>query len=293
MSIEIIIPAQNMAEHVGPCVELIVPQLAADDVVTVVDDASTDLTSDAAQQAGAQILRNDFSKGPYLARQIAAERSNADILLFVDARCRALPGLLDSHRSLLANPLNAMSCTNVSIPEGKSLAERVAFQRQFFSLDGMVGVPGRLDFYPTANLGIRTNVFRSVGGFRSMRSGADADLCWRVQTAGYGSLGADQTVRMEWIPRSSMRDLMRQWYRYGTSTTYLEWLYAAERAPRDESGSSQPQSPRASNRQARQSPSGNYLVRGASAVISAAFLAGLMRARAQAKDFTEPQRYLH
>jgi cellulose synthase/poly-beta-1,6-N-acetylglucosamine synthase-like glycosyltransferase len=113
----------------------------------------------------------------------------------------------------------------VSTLSGPTLAARIAHKQQPFSLAGKIGVDGRLDFFPTANLGVRRSAFAEVGGFREMRSGADADLCWRIQMAGLGSMKADATVLMEWAPRSSIRDLIEQWNRYGKSTAYLEWVY--------------------------------------------------------------------
>lgn len=224
-SIEIIIPAQNMGHHIAKAVQSLTPQLAERDIVTVIDDASTDDTARAAADAGADVLTLRRSHGPYLARQLAAIKSPADILLFVDARCRALPGLLDAHRRLHSDTATALSCTDVCTQSGPTMAARVAALQQPFSLAGKIGVPGRPDFYPTANLGVSREAFRAIGGFRAMRSGADADICWRIQIQSVGRMAVDTRTLMEWEPRSGMRDLASQWRRYGASTAYLEWLY--------------------------------------------------------------------
>jgi glycosyltransferase involved in cell wall biosynthesis len=222
---DVIIPVRNLAEQVGACLDPIRNQLAEDDRIVVVDDGSTDGTADVAKALGASVITITQSRGPYFARQVAASSSAADNILFVDARCRALPGLLDRHRTLLDQPGVALSCTEVSTLSGPTLAARIAHKQQPFSLAGKIGVNGRLDFFPTANLGVRRSAFAKVGGFREMRSGADADLCWRIQMAGLGAMKADPTVLMEWAPRSSIRDLVEQWNRYGKSTAYLEWVY--------------------------------------------------------------------
>lgn len=214
-----------MSDHLTKAIESLSPQLGKRDVVTVIDDASTDDTAAAASRAGADVLTLGRSRGPYFARQVAASRSSADILLFVDARCRALPGLLDAHRTMHDRPGIALSCTDVRTRRGPTLAGRVAALQQPFSLTGKIGVPGRPDFYPTANLGVSKQAFTAVGGFRAMRSGADADICWRVQNEQFGEMAVDSRTLMEWEPRSTMRDLASQWKRYGASTAYLEWLY--------------------------------------------------------------------
>jgi glycosyltransferase involved in cell wall biosynthesis len=225
LTVEVIIPVRDLAEQLGKCLGPLFAQLGDADRLTVVDDASTDSTGDAAKALGANVIRIDASRGPYFARQVAAAESAFDALLFVDARCRALPGLLASHKELLSRPGIVLSCTETRTLSGRSLAARIAARQQPFSLAGKIGVPGRLDFFPTANLGVLRSAFEKVGGFRDMRSGADADLCWRIQQAGLGVMAADPTVRMDWAPRTSLRDLLEQWHRYGKSTAYLEWVY--------------------------------------------------------------------
>lgn len=225
LSLEVIIPVRNLGDHIEACLTSLLSQLETTDRITVVDDASTDQTAAQAQSFGVKVISLTASRGPYYARQIAAGESEAGVLLFVDARCRALPGLAAAHRNMLADPAVALTCTETRTLSGPTLAQRIAARQQPFSLAGKVGVQGRLDFYPTANLGVRRSAFIEVGGFRDMRSGADADLCWRIQKAELGVLKADLTPLMEWAPRSSFRDLMEQWYRYGKSTAYLEWVY--------------------------------------------------------------------
>jgi glycosyltransferase involved in cell wall biosynthesis len=230
-SIEVIIPVQNMADHLPAVLEPLLAQLADCDLMTVVDDASGDHTEEVARSLGANVVALTESRGPYYARQAAACRSDADILLFTDARCRPLPGWLDAHRELQSRPEVALSCTDVRTLSGPTLAARVAAAQQLFSVDRMVGVPGRPDFYPTANLGINRTAFEKVGGFRAMRSGGDADICWRIQEQSLGTMAVDTRALMEWQPRTTIRELASQWRRYGGSTAYLEWVYG-EYSPR-------------------------------------------------------------
>jgi glycosyltransferase involved in cell wall biosynthesis len=226
-SIEVIIPVRNMADHLPKVLRPLLAQRADGDVITVINDASTDDTEAVARSLAVNVVTLTRSRGPFYARQVVAARSTADILLFVDARCRPLPGLLDSHRELHGHPQVVLSCTDVRTLSGPSLAARVAALQQHFSLRKvrMPVVAGRPDFYPTANLGIDRTVFEKVGGFRAMRNGDDADICWRIQEQSLGMMAFDTRVLMEWEPRTTMRDLASQWKRYGASTAYLEWAY--------------------------------------------------------------------
>lgn len=224
-SIDVIIPVRDMAGALPQMLAPLIDQLSAVDRVIVVNDASIDDTELVATRLGAHVINLPTSKGPYFARQVAAQSSTADVLLFIDARCRPLPGLLDAHRALQGDPAVVLSCTDVRTQSGPTLAARVAELMQPFRLDGAVGVSGRPDFYPTANLGVDRATFLAVGGFRQMRSGGDADLCWRIQDRSLGTLAADRRVLMEWVPRATMRDLLSQFTRYGASTVYLQWVY--------------------------------------------------------------------
>jgi glycosyltransferase involved in cell wall biosynthesis len=223
--VDVIIPLRNMASELGECLSPIIEQLDHDDRVVVVDDASTDDTARTAEMLGAHVLPIADSRGPYYARHTAAMQSTAEQLLFIDGRSRPMPGLLEAHKALLSRPDIALSCTETRTRTGPTLAERISAKRQPFALKGYVGVSARLDFFPTCNLGVRTDSYRHVGGFRQMRSGGDADLCWRIQKAGLGGMAADPRVLMEWAPRSSLTGTLEQWYRYGKSTRYLEWVW--------------------------------------------------------------------
>jgi glycosyltransferase involved in cell wall biosynthesis len=225
LAIEVIIPVQNMADQLDKCLSPLVSQCGPDDVVTVVDDASTDKTGDVAADLGARVIHVQKSAGPYHARQLAANASQADVLLFVDGRCRPLDGLLDSHRRMQSQSGILLSATETRTRSGTALAARASARLRIFALSNFVGIDGRPDYYPTANLGIQRAAFHQVGGFRTMRSGADADICWRIQQFAPGSMAVDRETLMEWEPRTSVRDLLSQAYRYGKSYAHLEWVF--------------------------------------------------------------------
>lgn len=232
-SIEVIIPVRDMAEHLPRLLQPLLDQIADGDRVTVVNDASTDETEAVARSLGAHVVTVPESRGPYFARQLAASDSTADVLLFVDGRCRPLPGLLDAHRQLQRQPGVALSCTNVRTLPGPTVAARLAARMQPFMLPRGGGamkatigmVPPQPDYYPTANLGIDRIAFAKVGGFRAMRGGGDTDICWRIQNQSLGTIAADTRVLMEWEPRATVGDLISQWKRYGHSNAYMRWVH--------------------------------------------------------------------
>ena len=221
LALRVVIPVRDMAEHIGPCVRSLADQLRPGDEIVVVDDGSQDRSAAVAERAGARVLRRPGA-GPYAARNAGAAGATQPALLFFDARCRAQPGLLDAHRALLARPGVALSCTQTVTEPGRTIASRAAALREPFALKAYIGVPGQLDYFPTANLGTGTSAFVRAGGFRELRSGADADFCWRVQRAGSGTLAADPAPLVHWIPRGRARDMLGQWRRYGKGRARLD-----------------------------------------------------------------------
>ncbi|MCF6385926.1 glycosyltransferase [Mycobacterium sp. MBM] len=297
-TIEVIIPVRDMADHLPKLLQPLLHQLSDGDRVTVVDDASTDETAAVARALGAHVVTVTDSRGPYYARQLAASSSVADILLFIDGRCRPLPGLLDAHRALQSRPGVALSCTNVRTVSGPTLAARMAAKMQPFMLPRGGGamkatigmVPPKPDYYPTANLGIDRIAFAKVGGFRAMRGGGDLDICWRIQEQTDATIATDTRVLMEWEPRASMRDMGSQWKRYGHSNAYLRWAHRHEHSG-DESGPAAKLSPVeawATLRAEMRRPVGELA---ANAVVGLAFQYGFVSAWLKRGEFEMPARF--
>ncbi len=289
-SIEVIIPVRNMADHLPKVLGPLLAQRSDGDVITVVNDASDDDTDAVARSHADCVVTLTSSQGPFYARQVAASKSAADILLFVDGRCRPLPGLLDAHRALHGQPGVALSCTDVRTRSGPSLAARVAAQQQHLSLsmlNKVPVVPGLPDYYPTANLGINRTAFEKVGGFRAMRNADDADICWRIQEQSLGTMAFDTRVLMEWEPRTTMRELLSQWKRYGVSTAYAKWVYRNYRPARYGAVEAVMDKLRVQPDRLRGSP----IAVAARSVVDAAFMFGYWSAKVRSAQFTMPVPY--
>lgn len=104
MSVEIsvVIAAYNEAGCIGDCLSTLAAQTHPSYEVIVVDDGSTDSTSDIARGFGVQVLRGSH-QGPGLARNLGVSRSSGEILVFVDADMSFDPDFLRR----LAEPIKA------------------------------------------------------------------------------------------------------------------------------------------------------------------------------------------
>ena len=219
-SLTVIIAAHNSAELIPGCLGSVVSQLTPIDRVVVVDDGSTDSTAVLAAELGAEVVRNPVPQGPYAARNAGADKSSSDGLIFFDTRCVAGAGWLESHRALLSAGQHSLSYGEVTVAGGDRLAEGLIRDIQPFAISNYADHE-YLPYFPTCNLGVRRSAFVAVKGFKQVRSGGDADFCWRVQEAGEGPIGLEYDNLVDWRPRKYMKQLMEQFVRYGVSTVQL------------------------------------------------------------------------
>ena len=85
MRASVIIPCRNGERIVGEAVRSALDQTEPPAEVFVVDDASSDRTSEAARGAGAKVLRLEERRNAGGARNAAIEESRGDVLAFLDA----------------------------------------------------------------------------------------------------------------------------------------------------------------------------------------------------------------
>lgn len=224
----IVIPVRNVAHLLPECLGAISEQLLAGDSLVVVDDCSSDDTPVVAERLGARVIRRTTPGGPYAARNDGWRATTQPFVLFTDARCVARNGLLDRVREAVSDD-PALVFADIVIRPGRRLAERVAAQRQHLRL-AYYRDDAFLPFFPTACLAVKRSALEVVDGFRALESGGDADLCWRVQLAGFSRLREIAEPLMEWRPRTEAVSLVRQWAKYGRSNALLRHDYRSRGA---------------------------------------------------------------
>ncbi len=229
-AVAIVVPVRNVRDLLRECLEPIRRQLAERDALVVVDDASSDGTADAAERLGARVIRRGKPGGPYAARNDGWRGCAQDYILFTDVRCVVRPGWLERIRAAAAGG-GDLIFSDIAVRGGHRLAERVAERRQHLLVRHYAATPYFLPYFPTANLAVRRAALEQVDGFRIMPSGGDADLCWRVQLAGFDRVCAIDETLMEWRPRPTVPALLEQWAKYGRSGARLRMEYADRGAP--------------------------------------------------------------
>ena len=89
--VSVVVPARNEEAYIGRALDSLLAQDPPPDEIIVVDNASTDRTSEIARQKGARIVREE-RVGLHHARQAGLEAAQYEIVAQIDADTLALPG---------------------------------------------------------------------------------------------------------------------------------------------------------------------------------------------------------
>jgi mycofactocin glycosyltransferase len=193
--------------------------------ILVVDDGSAD--AEAVVRCAhdrATVIRRALAGGPGVARSEGLARVSTEVVAFVDAGVEVDPEVLDRLADHLADPAVVAVAPRVVSPPGPGALAR--FESEHSPLDlGDRPAPVRpgtpVPYVPTACVLARTGSVRAVGGFdAALRYGEDVDLIWRMVDAG-GVVRYDPTVTVRHPPRATLRDWLRQRYRYGSAAGAL------------------------------------------------------------------------
>jgi glycosyltransferase involved in cell wall biosynthesis len=200
--------------------------------VIVADNGSRDASMAAARDwasrcTAIRVIDASAIAGPAAARNAGVDAARGQFVAFCDADDVVQPGWLHAFAAALAD------------------ADVVAGFFDFHSLNdapnGDLGpaATSQLGFLPAglaANLAVRRDAFKAVGGFaESLFVGEDIDLCWRMQLAGYrfAVTGTAVVARRE---RTNLREVFTQALAYGRSGPSLYRRYRERGARRDLGG---------------------------------------------------------
>lgn len=223
VSVAAVLPVRDLAGLAAGCLDGLLKQTAPLDEIIVVDDGPTPTIK---AVPGVTVVPS-YGRGPYAARNVGWRHSSADVILFLDARCRPKPEWSATMARRFEEPTTALVGSDVKVQDGPSLSAHASHLQQFFLTRNTAADPYFLPYLPTCNLGARRTDLEKVGGFLEVRSGGDADLCWRILGLEGRQLRTIERPLMEWIPRDRLRDYLEQNYRYGRSHVELCRRWAA------------------------------------------------------------------
>jgi GT2 family glycosyltransferase len=201
--------------------------LAHGDTFVVADNRAAQAPPPRAVRERAQIVPAHERPGSYHARNVGASAGKNEWIVFVDADVDAPLDLIDAY---FRTPPADETAVLVGGLVDQPAAERETVALRYAHLSGLMSqgrTAQRADwvYAQTANCAVRRTAFEQVGGFTpDIRSGGDADLCFRLRHAGWA---IEQRPEAAVVHRSrvTMRALLRQRIRVGAGAAWLEREY--------------------------------------------------------------------
>ena len=203
------------------------------DSLTVVDNRPS---ADSARQiAGVNVVPAPECQSSYFARNAGAGAGSGEWLLFIDADVTAPPDLIERYFMAPPDPRTGLLAGGILDSE---VGEPTAVSRYLTESSSMSQdntLRGDWPYAQTANCAVRRAAFEELGGFNDgIRSGGDADLCFRLREAGW-ALETRDDAAVEHHARSTLRAMVRQRARHGSGSAWLNRTYPgsfpAERWP--------------------------------------------------------------
>jgi cellulose synthase/poly-beta-1,6-N-acetylglucosamine synthase-like glycosyltransferase len=236
--VTVIIPIYNGEADLPELIECLEEQTYDPNLIEylLIDNNSRDRTAEmlafATKQAAAKNINLNHLSEPniqssYAARNFGIRQAKHDFLAFTDADCRPQPNWIEQLIKPFINSQVGIVVGEIVALIGKSLleqyAERHHLMSQQFLLKHSFGAYGQ-----TANLAIKKQAFIDAGLFRPhLTTGGDADICWRIQQAGWQLESAPEAI-IKHRHRNNLASFRSQFRRYGHSNRYLHELHQVD-----------------------------------------------------------------
>jgi hypothetical protein len=235
-SVDVVVPFQGSAPALAELVDRLARlRLRPDDTLTIVDNTEPSVADRTSPRSGIRIVIATDRKSSYYARNRGAATGHHPWLVFVDADVDPAPDLLDRYFADSASPRTAVlvgGVRDVSAPtaDRESLAARYA--RVSRLIDQANTVEQARPYAKTANCAVLRDAFEQIGGFvDDIRSGGDADLCFRLLDAGW-EFELRANAIGEHRGRRHLLGLIAQRSRHGSGGEWLEERYPGFLGPR-------------------------------------------------------------
>lgn len=192
MKYSFVIPVYNRPDEVDELLESLCGQELSDFEVLVVEDGSSVPCEEVVARYAERLDVHYFTKpnsGPGQTRNYGVERAKGEYVLILDSDAVLPVGYLSAVEAELATaPCDAFGGPDRSHASFTPMQKAINYaMTSFFTTGGIRGGKKKMDkFYPRSfNMGVRTDVYRLLGGFSEMRFGEDIDFSTRIFKGGY------------------------------------------------------------------------------------------------------------
>jgi len=227
----IVIPARNEAGALPHLLPALTAQLRDGDELLVVDDHSTDATSEVATKLGARVVTPPDLPEGWLGKPHAcwhgAHSSTAPLLLFLDADVRPAPDLLDR----MAGACSSSPSTVVSMQPWHQTGKWVEQASLLANIAALMGTGGftlagrrigtALAFGPV--LAMERSTYDDVDGHRAVRTMHTEDI-GLARVVGRSELYSGRPDTAFRMYPNGLRELVQGWTRtIATGTRFAPW----------------------------------------------------------------------
>lgn len=192
MRYSFIIPVYNRPDEVNELLESLTRQTNRDFEVIVVEDGSSIPCKEVVDQYATSMDIHYYNKpnsGPGQTRNYGAERSRGEYLIILDSDCILPVGYLSAvEAELQREKADAFGGPDRAHESFTDVQKAINYaMTSFFTTGGIRGGKKKMDkFYPRSfNMGVRSEVYKALGGFSKMRFGEDIDFSIRIFKGGY------------------------------------------------------------------------------------------------------------
>jgi glycosyltransferase involved in cell wall biosynthesis len=180
IKISVVIAAYNEEERIGRCLEAVNNQTFSKEKyeVLVIDNNSTDRTSEIAKKLGTTVIFYNEKQGAVVAKEFGAEKAKGEIVAITDADSVPHKDWLENIDRIMQNKkIQCIGGTVFSI-EGELVKLAFIFYDFFARLNQVFGIS--LIWGP--NMAVRKSAFTEVGGFDTkLRTSDDWEFVLRIQ----------------------------------------------------------------------------------------------------------------
>jgi hypothetical protein len=173
--------------------------------VLVIDNGSTDDSTDVARAAGARVIEAPGERVARL-RNIGAHAASGRVLAFVDADHVLDPGWISvALENFALEPSIGAAGALCRAPQDGTWVQR-AYDRLRKRRRGRAEV----EWLGAGNMAVARDAFQTVGGFdERLETCEDVDLCKRLRSAGYRLIADDRMGNVHLGDPETLRDLFR------------------------------------------------------------------------------------
>jgi hypothetical protein len=225
--VDVVVPFLGSAESLrGLTVRLAGIDLRKGDSVTIADNRPA-VEPQVGGTPEVAVVRAPDLRSSYYARNAGAAVGRNPWLVFLDGDVEPRPDLLDRY---LCDPPDEQSGVLAGAVRDQVVGAQASAVARYLELRRAMDQANTLElgewgYAQTANCAVRRTAFEKVGGFcADVRSGGDADLCFRIRAAGW-ALEQREDAWVVHHNRTSLRKLLRQRARHGAGAAWLARRY--------------------------------------------------------------------